>query len=151
MNWHDIALHSVCPAHTSGDGARASGGCPVSANAAAFNPFEPAYMQDPAAYVRWSREEEPVFYSPQLGYWVVTRYEDVKAVFRDNILFSPSIVLETLTPGGPETTAILERYGFALKRTMVNEDEPDHMERRRLHGDAFLPERSVRYEPTTRA
>ena len=151
MNRHEIASHPVCPAHTSGDGARAPIGCPVSANAAAFDPFEPAYLQDPAAYVRWSREEEPVFYSPQLGYWVVTRYEDVKAVFRDNILFSPSIVLEKLTPGGPETVAILERYGFALKRTMVNEDEPDHMERRRLLMDAFLPERIVRYEPTIRA
>jgi len=34
---------------------------------------------------------------------------------------------------------------------MVNEDEPDHMERRRLLMDAFLPERLVTYEPTVRA
>ena len=39
---------------------------------------------------------EPVFWSPQLGYWIVTRYEDVKAVFRDNILFSPSVALVRL-------------------------------------------------------
>jgi cytochrome P450 len=39
--------------------------------------------------VRWAREQEPVFYSPQLGYWVVTRFDDIKAVFRDNITFSP--------------------------------------------------------------
>ena len=34
--------------------------------------------------MRWSRDQEPVFYSPKLGYWVVTRYDDIKAIFRDN-------------------------------------------------------------------
>lgn len=129
----------------------APNGCPVSDNAAAFNPFEPAYMQSPAEYLRWAREQEPVFWSPQLGYWVVTRYEDVKAVFRDNILFSPSVVLEKITPATPEVMHILQRYGYAMNRTMVNEDEPDHMERRRLLMDAFLPERLVTYEPAVRA
>ncbi|MEY4755458.1 MAG: hypothetical protein RJA34_356 [Pseudomonadota bacterium] len=129
----------------------APNGCPVSDNAAAFNPFESAYMQAPAQYLRWAREQQPIFWSPQLGYWVVTRYEDVKAVFRDNILFSPSIALEKITPATPEVMQILQGYGFAMNRTMVNEDEPDHMARRRLLMDAFLPERLVTYEPTVRA
>ena len=42
-------------------------------------------------------------------------------------------------------------YGYAMRRTMVNEDEPDHMERRRLLTDAFLPERLMDYEPTSRS
>ncbi len=124
--------------------------CPLSAQAAAFNPFEPAYMQAPGEYLRWAREQAPVFWSPQLGYWVVSRYEDVKAVFRDNILFSPSIALEKITPATPEVADILEGYGFAMKRTMVNEDEPDHMARRRLLMDAFLPERLLDFEPLVR-
>ncbi|MFN3375890.1 MAG: cytochrome P450/oxidoreductase [Burkholderiaceae bacterium] len=128
----------------------APNGCPVSARAAAFNPFEPAYMQAPADYLRWAREEEPVFYSPQLGYWVVTRYEDVKAVFRDNILFSPAVALEKITPASPEVLQVLQGYGFAMNRTMVNEDEPDHMARRRLLMDAFLPERLMGFEPMVR-
>jgi cytochrome P450/ferredoxin-NADP reductase len=124
--------------------------CPLSARAAAFNPFEPAYMQAPSEYLRWAREQAPVFWSPQLGYWVVSRYEDVKAVFRDNILFSPSIALEKITPATPAVAQILEGYGFAMKRTMVNEDEPEHMARRRLLMDAFLPERLLDFEPLVR-
>ena len=62
-------------------------GCPVSAGAAAFDPFGDGYQQDPPAYLRWSRAEEPVFWSPQLGYWVVTRFDDVKAIFRDHLTF----------------------------------------------------------------
>lgn len=141
---------TACPVHPAG-AATAPNGCPVSARASAFNPFDGSYMQDPPGYLRWAREEEPVFYSPELGYWIVTRYEDVKAVFRDNILFSPSVALEKITPAGPEVMQVLQRYGYAMNRTMVNEDEPDHMERRRLLMDAFLPERLIMYEPTVRA
>lgn len=140
-----------CPVdHTALSPALSPTGCPVSARAAAFDPFQPAYQQDPAASLRWARDEEPVFYSPELGYWVVTRYEDVKAVFRDNLLFSPCIALEKITPASDEVLAILKRYGFAMNRTMVNEDEPDHMARRRLLMNAFLPERLMSYEPAIR-
>lgn len=108
-------------------------------------------MQSPSAYLRWARERESVFWSEQLGYWVVTRYEDVKAVFRDNILFSPSIALEKITPAPEQSAKILQSFGYAVNRTMVNEDEPDHMQRRRLLSDAFLPERLLPYEPIVRS
>ncbi len=66
-------------------------GCPVSGSAAGFDPFEDPFQANPPDSLRWSREHEPVFYSPRIGYWVVTRFEDVKAIFRDNRTFSPSI------------------------------------------------------------
>jgi cytochrome P450/ferredoxin-NADP reductase len=125
-------------------------GCPVSAAAAAFTPFDPAFMQDPGGCLRWSREQEPVFWSPQLRHWVVTRYADAKAVLRDNILFSPSNVLEKITPATPEVMRILQSQGFAMNRTLVNEDEPEHMLRRRLLMDAFLPARLGEVEPLVR-
>ncbi|WP_322048896.1 cytochrome P450/oxidoreductase [Paraburkholderia sp. J67] len=124
--------------------------CPVSANAAAFDPFSDGYQQDPPDYVRWAREQEPVFYSPQLGYWVVTRYDDIKAIFRDNLTFSPSIALEKITPTGPEANAVLESYGYAMNRTLVNEDEPAHMPRRRVLMEPFTPEHLKHHEPMVR-
>ncbi|WAI84912.1 MULTISPECIES: cytochrome P450/oxidoreductase [Achromobacter] len=125
-------------------------GCPVSPRAAEFDPFGDGYQQDPPEYVRWAREQEPVFYSPKLGYWVVTRYEDIKAIFRDNITFSPSIALEKITPTGPEANAVLESYGYAMNRTLVNEDEPAHMPRRRVLMDPFTPEELKHHEPMVR-
>ena len=77
-------------------------GCPVSAQAQAFDPFAAEYLANPAEALKWSRDQEPVFFSPQLGYWVVSRYEDVKAVFRDNVTFSPSIALERVVPPSDE-------------------------------------------------
>jgi len=128
----------------------APNGCPFSARAASFSPFDPAYMQAPGEYLRWAREGEPVFWSPQLRHWVVTRYEDVKAVLRDNRLYSASNVLEKITPATPAVMRILQRHGFAMNRTLVNEDEPEHMLRRRLFMDAFLPERLGDIEPMVR-
>lgn len=125
-------------------------GCPFSERARNFDPFGPDYQEDPAEALRWSREEEPVFFSEVLNYWVVSRYDDIKAIFRDNITFSPSIVLEKITPPTPEFLAILQKYGFALNRTLVNEDEPVHTERRRALLDAFTPEALAAHEPMVR-
>ena len=137
-------------AETAGEIEAKSGGCPVSRHggsscpvselAAGFDAFEGPYQVDPAEALRWSRDQLPVFYSPKLGYWIVSRYDDIKAVFRDNILFSPKNVLEKISPAIPEAMEVLKGYGYAMNRTMVNEDEPAHMERRRALIGHFLPE-----------
>ncbi|HEX3634296.1 MAG TPA: cytochrome P450/oxidoreductase [Paraburkholderia sp.] len=143
---------SACPFHGSAGGSLPAtpAGCPVSRRAAEFDPFEDGYQQDPPEYVRWAREQEPVFYSPKLGYWVVTRYEDIKAIFRDNLTFSPSIALEKITPTGPEANEVLASYGYAMNRTLVNEDEPAHMPRRRALMDPFTPAALAHHEPMVR-
>ncbi|MAW87162.1 MAG: cytochrome [Phyllobacteriaceae bacterium] len=115
-------------------------GCPVEDMAAQFDFFGGPYLADPGEALRWSREQLPVFFSPKLGYWIVTRYDDIKAVFRDNILFSPRNALEKITPVSQEAMDVLASYGYAMNRTMVNEDEPAHMARRRVLMDHFLPE-----------
>ncbi len=127
-------------------------GCPFapSPQAAEFDPFGPAYQLDPAEALRWSRAEEPVFFSPAIGYWVVSRYDDVKAVFRNTAAFSPANALEKITPTGDAANAILARYGYAMNRTLVNEDEPAHTERRRALLHSFLPDNLAAHEPTVR-
>jgi cytochrome P450/ferredoxin-NADP reductase len=132
---------SACPVHT---------GSPSSPDAAAFDMFTGAYQLDPAEALRWSRDQEPVFFSPKLGYWVVSRFDHVKAVFRDNITFSPAIALEKMTPTCPEANAILASYDYAINRTLVNEDEPAHMERRRALMHSFTPEELAHHEPMVR-
>lgn len=140
-----------CPiAHGALSDQRSPTGCPVSQRAADFDPFEEGYQQDPPEYVKWAREQEPVFYSPKLGYWVVTRYADIKAIFRDNITFSPANALEKITPTGDAANAVLASYGYAMNRTLVNEDEPAHMPRRRALMDPFTPEALKHHEPLVR-
>ncbi|RCV88833.1 cytochrome P450/oxidoreductase [Billgrantia montanilacus] len=140
-----------CPFHqASQEEAVSPTGCPVSPRAAEFDPFEAPYQLDPAEALRWSREQEPVFYSPRLGYWIVSRYDDIKAIFRDNHTFSPSIALEKITPASKEAQAVLERYDYGMNRTLVNEDEPAHMARRRELLEAFSPEALEAHAPMVR-
>ncbi|ACV07226.1 cytochrome P450/oxidoreductase [Kytococcus sedentarius] len=134
-------------------------GCPVAHTAAhreqhagkhPFDPFGDAYQHDPAAATAVFREEQPVFYDEALGYWVVTRYEDVRAVFRDHETFSPRIALEKITPTTDEATEVLKTYDFGLDRTLVNEDEPAHMARRRALMGSFAPEHLAEHEEMVR-
>lgn len=149
------APSSGCPFHgdqaaPNADARPAAAGCPLSANAAEFDVFGEPFQANPPEALRWARAQEPVFYSPKLGYWVVSRYEHVKAVFRDTVNFSPSIALEKITPTAPEADAILKRYNYAMNRTLVNEDEPAHMERRRALMQSFVPEDLAQHEPMVR-
>ncbi|WP_102224540.1 cytochrome P450/oxidoreductase [Acidimangrovimonas sediminis] len=130
----------ACPFHQAGSAQNHHAQDDLDARARHFDAFGAPYQADPAEALRWSREERPVFYSEEMGYWIVTRYDDIKAVFRDNILFSPRNVLEKITPATPEAVEILKSYDYAMDRTMVNEDEPAHMIRRRALMDHFLPE-----------
>ena len=118
--------------------------------AAAFDPFGSAYQDNPGKALEWARENAPVFFDPKLGYWVVTRYEDVQSIFRDNITFSPANALEKITPLTVEAQAILARHQFGLNRTLVNEDEPQHTARRRALIGAFDVDKLAHHEHMVR-
>ncbi len=135
---------ATCPA---GHG---TGGCPADSLARQFDPFDRPYQLDPAEALRWSRAQMPVFYAPKLGYWVVSRYDDIKQIFRDPILFSPRNALEKITPVRQEALDVLASYGYAMNRTLVNEDEPAHMERRRALLEHFFPENLAEKEEMVR-
>jgi cytochrome P450 len=127
------ATSNACPAQ----GMTSPTGCPVSSLAAKFDPFQGAYQTDPAASLREARREEPVFYSPLLDYWVVTRYEDVKHIFKNPDTFSAAITLEQIAPISAEAIDILAGYAFAPGPVIVNEDEPDHDTHRRALMEPF--------------
>ena len=71
-------------------------------------------------------------------------------MFRDTLNFSPSIALEKVTSSSPEANAVLAQHGYAMNRTLVNEDEPAHLERRRALMHSFLPEALEDHEPMVR-
>lgn len=113
--------------------------CPYHSGSAAkdFDPFEMAYQLNPGDACAWARENDPIFFSEKLGYWVVTRFEDLQQVFRDQDTYSASVALEKITPATDEAAQILKDKGYAMHRTLVNEDEPDHIARRRALAGPF--------------
>ena len=48
--------------------------------------LDPDFVRDPHAGLERLREEDPVYRDAQLGWWFITRYEDVKRLLADPIL-----------------------------------------------------------------
>ena len=124
--------------------------CPVTGIGREFNPFADPYLAEPYSFWMRAREEEPVFYSPELDYWVVTRYGDIKAIFADPATFSASIAQTPVKPLAPEVLRLLQGGGFRAKPTMSNADPPAHTRVRKFAWQAFTPQRVAELEPDIR-
>jgi len=129
---------------------QSAGRCPVSATARAFDPFAADYLQDPYPFLRAVREQEPVFYSPELDYWVISRYEDVQDCFFDQERFSAAIALDPIVPPYQSSFEIMLRHAFEPGASLVNEDPPLHHQRRKRLARAFSPQRMKTLEPFVR-
>ncbi|WP_437289333.1 cytochrome P450 [Sorangium sp. So ce406] len=110
-----------------------------------FNPFLPEQIEDPYPIYARARREEPVFYSPRLDVWVVTRYADIVAVLRDTDRFSSFNALYVRAEPIPEVRAVL-REGYEEFTSLVQSDPPDHTRVRAVFGKAFTPLRVAALE-----
>lgn len=120
--------------------------CPVDHD---FDPFDAAYLADPYPVLARAREATPAFHAPALDMWVVTRYADIAAIFKDPVRFSAAIAQAPLFPLGPEAAGILAS-GFGATPTMSNCDPPKHTRIRAHTTRAFSARRMAVLEPRVR-
>jgi hypothetical protein len=120
--------------------------CPVTHMSQAFDPFD----GEPYALYTQARREEPVFYSPQIGYWVVTRYEDIERIMLDSETFSAANVLELFKPLCPAAAKIAIKSGVRISPSMVDEDPPIHSRKRKALRKPFSPAQIAKLEPRVR-
>jgi cytochrome P450 len=122
----------------------AAAGCPV---VDGFDPLAPDFLADPFAFTAGL---PPVFYAPSIGYYVVTRYADVEAVFLDPEAFSAAPAQVPLVQLVPEATRILFEGGHRPQPSMVSLDPPEHTRLRSPAARAFTPKRVAELEPLIR-
>ncbi len=127
---------------------QAAVGCPHARMAERFDAFD---ISDPFSLYAQARSEEPIFYSAALGYWVVTRYDDIKAVFRDHETFSSEVTQTPYKPRPAEVQQVLEAGGFTGNSGLSGRMPPDHTRLRRFINKAFTPRRVQQLEPFIRA
>ena len=101
-----------------------------------FRPEDSAYLADPFPIYRQLQDADPVHWSPRLKSWVLTRYEDVKAVCLDKAMSSDRLrpCLASLPSAEASRIADIVRY---LSLWMVFRDPPDHTRLRRLASKVF--------------
>lgn len=129
----------------SGAQSGAAGGCPVD-----HHGYEPFAQDDPFPSYAALRTEAPVMYDERIGYWVVSRYDDVKAVFADWETFSSENAQAPVRERGPEAKRIMEEGGFTAYSGLSARIPPDHTRIRKIAQRAFTPRRFKVLEPSIR-
>ncbi|MGH3732164.1 MAG: cytochrome P450 [Acidimicrobiales bacterium] len=116
----------------------------------AFNPFDSGFMNEPGSVLAQAREDSPVFFSPIINAWVVTRYSDIAAVLRDPAQFSSKDILSIVDLLSSE---VIELFGdeIPMEGTLIGVDEPDHGRLRKVLEPGLSPARVAAYEPMIRA
>jgi cytochrome P450 len=107
-----------------------------------FNPFLPDFNADPYPHYQRMRDQDPVHEHP-LGFWLVTRYDDVTALLRAKL----SVESRNLAGG-----LIADQYqqldpGSARALSMLDRDPPDHTRLRALVTKVFTPKAIAALEP----
>jgi cytochrome P450 len=138
----DRAYHKV-----RGSKAAAPPGCPVDHE---FSPYADRYVAYPYAWLADKRENEPVFYSEDLGYVVVTRMSEIQAIFMNPDVYSSENVQDPVFSICDEAIDILSADDYNPIAVMSNRQQPDHTRIRRHTQAGFSGRRMKVLEPVIR-
>lgn len=122
-------------------------GCPMHGIGAGFNPY---YSDDMFPILAAARASEPVFYSPEVNCWVVTRYEDAMAILHDPERFSSENTSEPVTPMHADAVKILQEGGFAAEAVQSNAGGEKHARIRNVSTQLLNVRTFARLEPDIR-
>jgi hypothetical protein len=122
--------------------------CPHADLGREFKPFE---LADPFPFFARARAQTAVFHSPEIDYWVVTRYEDIRDIFRDPATFSSENTQAPFRRRPAEVQRILDDGEFSVTSGLSGRQPPDHTRLRGFIKKAFTPRRVASLEPEIRA
>ncbi len=115
-----------------------------------FQPFVSPQLEDPYSFFKRAREEEPLFFSPLLNAYVLTRYDDIITVLKDPVKFSSKDNLQPIGEYTPETIQVF-RKGFPMVRDLLNSDGEHHKRLRAPFLKIFVPEKLQAMEDSIRS
>ncbi|MBB5640577.1 cytochrome P450 [Cryobacterium roopkundense] len=135
----------------------AASGCPVvhapasaASISAAHHGYSPFAMTDPFPAYAALRENEPVMFDAEIGYYVVSRYEDIKATFDNWQVFSSENAQAPVRARGAAATKIMNDGGFTAYSGLSARIPPEHTRMRAIVQKEFTPRRYKKLEPTIR-
>ena len=112
--------------------------------------FDPEVQQCPYPAYERLREEAPIWKDPVAGFYVVTRYEDIRQVLLDPVSFSSSRKSREQHIDKERVARILNLYetkGVLPAPTMGSRDDPDHAAIRKLFDKAFRASKIKELDP----
>ena len=113
--------------------------------------FRPYDIADPFPFYARARADAPVFFSDELGYYVVSRYEDIQAIFKDSATFSSENTQTPFKPRPAAVQAVFDAADMSHSSGLSGRQPPDHTRLRGFIKQAFTPRRIAALEPQVRA
>jgi cholest-4-en-3-one 26-monooxygenase len=93
---------------------------------AMINVLDPEFYVDPGQAYRWLRDEAPVYWDPVQRLWAISRYDDVLDIEQDT---------ERCSSAAGSRPLVDQRADLS----MINLDDPEHQQQRRLVSRRFTP------------
>jgi cytochrome P450 len=102
-----------------------------------YDPFDWETAHNPYPVYRRLRDEAPVYYNERLGFWALSRYDDVVAAHLNTDDFSSAhgVTIEGMEKDAP---------------FLIVKDPPEHTAHRKIVGRLFTPRRIAELEPFVR-
>jgi cytochrome P450 len=115
--------------------------------AATYAPLQPEHLADPYAFFARARQA-PLFFSPAIDAWVVSRYEDAVTILRDHKRFA-SATVGARAQHSAEVKEILNQSPISAA-SPINLDPPEHTRVRGAITKALSARRTASLEPRVR-
>ena len=106
-----------------------------------FDPFSQAFFDDPYEIYARLRDERPVYHNDALGFWALSRFDDVVQAHRDWNTFSSAYGV---------TLEQLQQHQRDVTGSIIMIDPPEHERLRKLVSRAFTPRAVAALEPLVR-
>ncbi len=106
-----------------------------------FNPSSYELHEDPFPLYHRMQEDVPLYHNPEIGFWALSRFDDVLAGLADweGLSSAKGTLIEQIKSGNPPPDM------------MIFNDPPRHEQLRRLIGRSFTPRRVSELEKQIRA
>jgi cytochrome P450 len=104
-----------------------------------LDPYDYDFHEDPYPYYKRLRDEAPLYHNDELGFWALSRHEDVLKGFRNSTTLSNKFGV-SLDPAsrGPHASKTMSFLAM---------DDPAHLRLRTLVSKGFTPRRVRELEP----
>ena len=100
------------------------------------------------------REEAPVYKDPKTGFFIITKYKDVRAVLNDTENFKNSLGAAAQKEDAninsdhvKKGIKLFKEKGWVPAPTLAGRDDPNHKEMRSIFNQAFRPSKIKEIEP----
>ena len=123
----------------------------MTASRIVFDPTDPQLKLDPYPLFKALREQDPVHFS-DLGFWVTTRYNDVRAVLKDRANFGQGDFIQNIQLFyGPDFDVLSHSAYRWLSEIFLYQDPPRHTRVRGLVTQALTARRVTEMRPRVQA